>query len=90
MNKKRIDGFNIRGKKQSLNQPEYCYRCVSDDIAGIEIIGAMEEPLIWECNSCGNHMLKFSEEKTEKLLQRAPEISLTTEEWNSAWQGKPN
>ena len=90
MSKKRIDGFNILGTKKSLKCPEYCHYCGNDKIIGIEILGAIDEPLIWECSHCGNHMLKFTKEKTEKLLQKAPEIDTTMEEWNSIWQGKPN
>ena len=90
MSEKRINGFNIKGTKQSLEQPDYCYYCGDDIIIGVEIIGALEEPLIWECSNCGEHMLKFSEKRTEQLLQKAPELDLTIEEWNLIWQGKPN
>ena len=90
MSNKRIKSFNIKGTKQSLDCPEYCYYCGSDNIVGIEIIGAIEEPLIWECSSCKSHMLKFSESKTENLLKEAPELDITMEEWEVAWQGKPN
>ena len=90
MSDKRIKGFNIKGTKQSLECPKYCYYCGNDHIIGIEIIGAIEEALIWECSLCNSHMLKFSEEKTERLLQKAPELDITMEEWEKTWQGKPN
>jgi len=91
MHKKRIDGFNIQGTKVSIKEPKECYYCGSKDIIGIEIIGArIEEPIVWECKHCNEHMLRFSRAKTEKLLQDAPEIDITQEEWEEAWASGPN
>lgn len=90
MSKERIKGFSIKGTKSSLETPNNCYYCGSDDIVGVEILGALDEPLIWECGHCGEHMLKYDREKTKKLLDKAPELDITKEEWELAWQGKPN
>jgi hypothetical protein len=35
-------------------------------------------------------MLKFTREKTKRLLDKAPELDITQEEWELAWQEKPN
>ena len=88
--KKRIDGFNIQGTKRAEKCPDECYYCGSKDIIGIEIIGAFDEPLIWECTHCNEHMLRFTRAKTERLLQSAPEIDITEEEWERAWLEGPN
>jgi len=88
---KRIDGFNIQGNKISKEEPLECYYCGCDDIMGIEIIGvSIDEPIIWECKHCNEHMLRFSRAKTERLLQGAPEIDITKEEWEEAWANGPN
>ena len=88
--KKRIDGFNIQGTKISKEEPLECYYCGCDDIIGIEIIGAIEGPIIWECKHCNEHMLRFTRTKTERLLQSAPEIDITQKEWEEAWANGPN
>jgi hypothetical protein len=90
MSNKRIDGFNIQGKKVSKEEPTECYYCGSEKIIGIEVIGAIEEPVIWECGHCKEHMLRFSRAKTERLLQSAPEIDITEREWEEAWANGPN
>ena len=87
---KRIDGFNIQGTKISKECPEECYYCGSSNMVGIEIIGAGDSPIIWECGHCKEHMLKFSKAKTERLLQSAPEIDITEQEWEEAWANGPN
>jgi hypothetical protein len=88
--KKRIDGFNIQGTKISRECPEECYYCGSDNIIGIEVIGALDGPIIWECQHCKEHMLKFTRNKTEKLLQQAPEIEISEKDWEEAWVNGPN
>ncbi len=88
--KKRIDGFNIQGTKRTDKCPEECYYCGSKDIIGIEIIGTIQEPLIWECTHCNEHMLRFTRAKTERLLNAAPQIEITEEDWEKAWQEGPN
>ena len=87
---KRIDGFNIQGTKISKECPEECYYCGSSNVVGIEITGAGDSPIIWECGHCKEHMLKFSKAKTERLLQSAPEIDITEQEWEEAWANGPN
>jgi len=89
-NKKRIEGFNIQGSKISRDTPTECYYCGSDDIVGVEIIGLLNEPIIWECRHCNEHMLKYSRAKTERLLQSAPTVDITKEQWEEAWANGPN
>lgn len=90
MSRDRIKGFKIQGDKTSQDVPDHCYYCGSDYVVGIEIIGSIQEPLIWECGHCGEHMLKFTREKTKRLLDKAPELDITQEEWELAWQQIPN
>ena len=87
---KRIDGFNIQGTKISSDEPSECYYCGSENIIGVEVIGAIDGPIIWECGHCKEHMLRFSRAKTERLLESAPQIDLTEKEWEEAWANGPN
>lgn len=87
---KRIEYFGIKGNKVSFKSPDYCYHCGSEKIAGVEVIGAYDGVLLWECVSCGENMLRFSEKETEKLLENAPSIEIEDHEWEKAWQGLPN
>lgn len=88
--KRRIDAFSIQGTKESKEEPSYCYYCGSKYIVGIEVIGTIDEPLIWECQSCNENMLRFSKAKTEKLLNDAPQVEITEKDWEEAWLNGPN
>jgi len=86
----RLRKFELRGNKSTDTVPDHCYYCGGLSIVGIEIIGALEEILIWQCDDCHEYMLRFDEKTTEKYLNRAPTIDITEDEWDNIWQGQPN
>ena len=86
----RIDKFGLKGTKSTKHKPDYCYYCGGADISGIEIIGTLDEILIWQCDNCEEYMLRFDKKTTAKYLNKAPSIDITEDDWDKAWQGKPN
>jgi len=40
----------------------------------IEVLGAYNGPLLWECGTCGVQLLRFSRKTTEKHLSKVKEL----------------
>ena len=51
--------------------PPFCPECNSKEIVGVEIIGARNGVLLWECEDCYEMFLKYGAEETEIELQGA-------------------
>jgi ribosomal protein L37AE/L43A len=51
--------------------PHNCPKCNSNEIVGVEIMGARNGVLLWECDNCLEMFLKFDAEETEIELQSA-------------------
>tara|TARA_R100000687_G_C6306804_1_gene98542 strand:- start:141 stop:416 length:276 start_codon:yes stop_codon:yes gene_type:complete len=86
----RLEKFELKGTKSTKSKPEHCYYCGGLEVSGIEIIGALEDILIWQCDSCEEYMLRFNKMITEQYLNQAPAIDITEDDWDKVWQGKPN
>ena len=63
------------------SKPKKCIRCKSPEILGVEIIGAYDGILFWECDSCENTILRFKEELTESYLQLAKGLWTNPQDW---------
>ena len=63
------------------SRPRKCSRCKSSKILGVEIIGAYDGILFWECDVCENTILRFKEELTEKYLQLAKGLWTNPSDW---------
>ena len=61
--------------------PDVCPHCHSDEMRGIEIMGAKMGVLLWECGDCLDVYLKFDKKKTEKELQEASGYWTNTKDW---------
>ena len=63
------------------SRPKKCNRCKSSKILGVEIMGAYDGILFWECDICENTILRFKEELTEKYLQLAKGLWTNPSDW---------
>jgi hypothetical protein len=51
--------------------PSECPKCHNGDIVGVEVMGAKNGVLLWECEECYEMFLKYDAEETEIELQSA-------------------
>ena len=73
---------SIEGSEEAhKTRPKRCIRCKSSEIVGIEIMGAYNGILFWECDKCENTILRFKEELTEKYLQLAKGLWTNPSDW---------
>jgi len=61
--------------------PHKCKECQSAKIVSVEVLGALDEPLFWMCDSCEVIYLKFDENRTENLLERSSKCWTNTYDW---------
>ena len=71
---KLFEKFDIAGSKKFPVKPDVCPHCLCTDIHGIEILGAYDGDLMWECTDCRIRLLKFSSKKTLELLRKTEEL----------------
>jgi Zn ribbon nucleic-acid-binding protein len=63
------------------HRPKICPHCQADGIIGVEVMGAEEHVLLWECSECQCVYLKFDKDVTEKELQEAREYWTNPDDW---------
>ena len=71
-------------KNQSLvyaKSPLACKECNSQDIVGVEIMGAENGILLWECETCNEMFLRYEAEITELELQKAKDYWTNPRDW---------
>ena len=61
-----ISKIGVLGTKSFKTRPEECPCCNSETVMGIEVIGAHEGSLIWQCMKCDERYLRFSKLKTNQ------------------------
>ena len=76
-----IDKIGIESSKLYKTKPTKCPTCDKKSIAGLEIIGAYESNLLWQCLKCGDRFLKLSRTKTLKLLEDATSAWTNPNDW---------
>ena len=62
-------------------KPKKCPVCMDNDITGIEIMGARNGILLWECEECSEMFLRYGVRETEKELQGAKEYWTNHRDW---------
>jgi transposase-like protein len=85
-----IEKFNIKGTKHWRKKPDLCPYCRSDDISGVEILGAYGGDLFWECDDCHEFLLRFTKRTTEKHLQKTRGLHIDLDRWEELWEQLPN
>ena len=76
-----LDDSMEDSKDVHKTRPKKCTRCKSSKILGVEIMGAYDGILFWECDICENTILRFKEELTEKYLQLAKGLWTNPSDW---------
>ena len=76
-----VSKLGILGSKRFATKPEACPCCNSEAVMGIEVLGAYEESLIWQCMKCGDRFLKLSRTRTLKLLEDATSAWTNPNDW---------
>jgi hypothetical protein len=77
-------------KRWKKEPPDYCPYCSGDEIQGVEILGAFEGPLFWECNKCAERMLRFTKSTTIKHLEKTVDLFVDLEGLVDIWEQQPN
>ena len=67
--------------KPFKHKPKQCPNCESKKLDGLEIIGAGEGAIFWECDNCMFKFLKYSIEDTLELLRDAEEYWYNPRDW---------
>tara|TARA_R100000278_G_scaffold22820_1_gene21411 strand:- start:563 stop:844 length:282 start_codon:yes stop_codon:yes gene_type:complete len=71
---------SLLGSKTFPKKPASCPHCYSRDIKDIEVLGAYNGPLFWECGTCGVQLLRFSKTTTNKHLKKVKDLFFDMEE----------
>lgn len=87
-----FDNLEIKGTKRWRNEPpEVCPYCAKEDcISGVEVIAAYEGPLFWECDECGEKMLRFTKQTTAKHLAKTDGLYIDLEAMKDICLEQPN
>ena len=70
--------------------PHSCPKCSSSNIVGVEIMGARNGVLLWECEDCYEMYLKYDAEETEVELQNAKGYWTNPKDWGYIPKSKFN
>jgi ribosomal protein L37AE/L43A len=84
------DFEHLIGSKVFKNKPETCPHCYSKSMKDVELLGAYNGPLLWECDHCSIQLLRFSKETTNKHLGKLKDLHFDLEELDSICEGLPN
>ena len=76
-----VSKIGIIGTKSFKSKPENCPCCNSETVMGIEVIGAEEGSLIWQCMKCDERYLRFSKIRTNKLIESVKDTYTCPEDW---------
>ena len=76
-----LDKIGVQDTKCYKNRPEECPSCCKKTIAGLEILGAHNGSLIWQCMKCGDRFLKLSRTRTLNLLEDATSAWTNPNDW---------
>lgn len=80
------------GHKAFPEKPGKCPHCYSSSMKDVEVLGAYDGPLFWECETCGIQLLRFSRRTTDKHLRKVKGLYYDLEEeWmDRICEGLPN
>jgi len=76
-----IDSIGVENEECFKDKPESCLHCKSRHMEAIEVLGAIDEPILWACLKCDALFLKFSRSKTEVLLANAKGLWTSPLDW---------
>jgi hypothetical protein len=74
----------------SKKRPGHCYKCNSKKMLGVEVMGAYDGILFWECHQCEYVVLRFQEKTTKKYLKLAKGVWTNPSDWGYVPRSKFN
>jgi hypothetical protein len=84
------DFDKIIGNKSFPDKPATCPHCYSEKMKDVEVLGAYNGPLFWECEHCSVQLLRFSKRTTDKHLNKLKDLHFDLEELDNICEGPPN
>ena len=85
-----IDKLVKKQDKCYNSSPSKCPDCNSKKVVGVEIMGARNGVLLWECEDCYEMFLKYEAEETEIELQDAKNCWTDPKSWGRVSRRKYN
>lgn len=86
-----FDKLAFKGTKRWRKAPpEQCPYCCATEIQGVEILGAKDGALFWECDTCAERMLRFTQVTTIKYLEKTVDLYVDLEGLANIWEQLPN
>jgi hypothetical protein len=76
-----IDSIGVENEEHFEEKPKRCLHCKSRDMEAIEVLGAIDEPILWACLKCDALFLKFPRSETEVLLASAKGLWTSPLDW---------
>ena len=76
-----VESIGVDNEKTFSKKPKKCLHCASRNIEAIEVLGAIDEPILWACLKCDALFLKFSRSETEVLLASAKGLWTSPLDW---------
>ena len=76
--------------KISKVKPKHCDKCDCQDMLGVEVMGAYDGILFWECHQCESVVLRFQEKTTKKYLKLAKGVWTNPSDWGYVPRSKFN
>jgi hypothetical protein len=76
-----VESIGVDGEESFDKKPKLCTHCKSSNIEAIEVLGAIDEPILWGCLKCDALFLKFTRSKTEVLLANAMGLWTSPLDW---------
>ena len=76
-----VESIGVENEESFSEKPKKCLHCKSRKMESIEVLGAMNEPILWACLKCDALFLKFSRSKTEVLLANAKGLWTSPLDW---------
>ena len=77
-------------KRWRTEPPNNCPHCSHSDVQGVEILGAYDGPLFWECSKCGEKLLRFTARTTIAYLDKTKDLYIDLEGLDRIWEQTPN
>jgi ribosomal protein L37AE/L43A len=62
-------------------KPSICPECRCKQFREYEILGALPEPIVWECKKCEIRFPKYSLDKMEGILKKVQGLWTNPEDW---------
>ena len=76
-----VESIGVENEESFSKKPEQCLYCQSRKMESIEVLGAINEPILWACLKCDALFLKFSRSETEVLLANAKGLWTSPLDW---------